>query len=112
MFGLGGGKKYQDYVWRLIHEINAGQYLPSMAPLNSEIMKFRLNKFTEHEAALLLCYSSALSIYLAGNQEKAQKLYDIARDAQDIWVKAHVVNANDAHGFNKHIAETSGIRTR
>lgn len=112
MFGLGGGKKYQDNVWRLIHEIDAGPYLPSMAPLNSEITKFRLNKFSEHEAALLLCYSSALSIHSAGNHEKAQKLYDIARDAQDIWVKAQLVNANEAHGFNTHIAEISGIRTR
>ncbi len=111
MFGF-GGKKYQDNVWRLLDQINARKLLPSMAPLNSEIMKYRHNNFSEHEAALLLCFSCALSIDLAGNHERAQTLYDRARDAQDGWIAAGFVNERDAIGFNKHIAANSSIRAR
>lgn len=113
MFGFGRSKSYQQQVWQILSEIEATSLLPQYAPLNTEIEKFRLQKFSEHSAALLLCYSSALSIALgAGEIERAQKLYDRARDNQDHWVRMGFVDKDEAQGFNKYIAENSMITAR
>jgi hypothetical protein len=112
MFGFGKSKSYLAAVWAILNELKAVEYLPSMAPLNSEIEKSRLNNFSEHEAALLLCFSSALSIAAADNLPKAQALYDLARDAQPVYIRNGYVNEEDVNGFNKYIAENSEIVAR
>ena len=112
MFGFGKKSLYRDAVWQLLNTIDAVQYLPTMAPLNGEIEKYRNHKFSEHEAALLLCYSSALSIAAADNLSRAQRLYDIARNAQDTWISDGYVNAEEASGYNSHISQNSDIIAR
>jgi hypothetical protein len=113
MFGFGGSKSFNQKVWSILSEISASSLLPQLPPLNAEIEKFRLNKFSEHSAVLLLCYSSAMSIALgSGDMERAQKLYDKARDNQDHWIRMRYVDATDARGFNKHISENSKIIVR
>ena len=112
MFGLGAGKKYREKVIELANNINVMELIPSMAPLHTEIENYRNNNFSEHEAVLLLSYSSALSIAMANNIEKAQKLYDRARDQQDRWISLGYVNQQDAASFNKHISENSKLKVR
>ena len=112
MFGLGAAKKYREKVIEIAESINVMELIPSMGPIQSEIEKYRANNFTEHEAVILLCYASAMSIEKANNMEKAQKLYDRARDQQDRWISLGYVKQNDANSFNRHISENSKIKAR
>lgn len=112
MFGLGKAKAYREKVWGILTEIGVSSLLPQLAPLNAEIEKFRWNKFSEHSAVILLCYSSAMSLDSTGNPERGQILYDKARNHQDDWIKKGFVDAGEARGFNKYIAENSKIVVR
>jgi hypothetical protein len=53
-----------------------------------------------------------MSLDSAGNTERGQILYDKARNHQDDWIKKGFVDAGEARGFNKHIAENSKIVVR
>ena len=112
MFGFSVAKKYREKVIELAVSINVMELIPSMGPIQSEIEKYRANNFTEHEAVLLLCYASAMSIEKANNMEKAQKLYDRARDQQERWINLGYVNKDDTNAFNKYISENSKIKVR
>lgn len=112
MFGFGGKKKYHEKIWQLFRDAGINQHFTSMMPIASEIEKARLNKFSEHEGALLVGYSIVLNHCLLGRVEQGQLLYNQVRELQDLWVAARVVDGDVAMNFNQHIAQNSAIQTR
>lgn len=112
MFGFGKSKRYQEEVIGILRGVGVYELLPAFSPINTQIEQFRLQRFSEHEAVLLLAYSSAMSAFLSGNLERAQRTYDLARDKQDYWVKLSFVNPVEAKKFNTHLAENSTMKIR
>ena len=91
-------KEYRAAVFALLPELGLDVTVFSpLAPRDTMVEQFRLQRFTAHEAALIIGYSSLVGFREKSGQVVAETLYDTLVECQSHWTKSGHIQSELAH---------------